>query len=196
MGFREYLKQLEAKGRLQKIAKPVSKRLEAAAILNELNEKPALFEKIKESEFRVAGNIFGTKESVADYLGVKVAELIPKITHAIEHPSKPEEVKNAACQEEEMKEVDLDKLPILFHCEKDGGNYISSGVFIIKDKEGIQNVDFHRAMQIGKNKFSIRVVRERHFDQLLKKHGELNVAACIGNSPNVLIAAATSVAFG
>ncbi|MFH1256401.1 MAG: UbiD family decarboxylase, partial [Candidatus Diapherotrites archaeon] len=47
-----------------------------------------------------------------------------------------------------------------------------------------------------KNKFSIRVVRERHFDQLLKKHGELNVAACIGNSPNVLIAAATSVAFG
>ncbi|HII54058.1 hypothetical protein COT30_02560 [Candidatus Micrarchaeota archaeon CG08_land_8_20_14_0_20_49_17] len=122
--------------------------------------------------------------------------LIPKITRAIEHPTKPEEVKSAPCQEVEFGEIDLDKLPILFHCEGDGGNYISSGVFITRDKDGIQNVDFHRAMQIGKNKFSIRVVRDRHFDQLLKKNEELNVAVCVGNAPNVLIAAATSVDFG
>lgn len=196
MGFREYLGKLEKSGKVAAIKKPVSKRLEAAGILNELNDRPALFEKIKESEFAVAGNIFATKEAIAGYFGIKVNELIPKMVNAIANPSKPEEAKKAACQEVAEEEVDLDKLPILFHCEKDGGNYISSGVFITKDKEGVQNVDFHRAMQIGKNKFAIRIVKDRHFDQLLKKNGELNVAVCVGNSPNVLIAAATSVELG
>ncbi|MBU1120891.1 MAG: UbiD family decarboxylase [archaeon] len=195
MGLREYIEALEKKDGLVKLSKPVSKKLEAAAILNELNEKPVLFEKIKESKFRVVGNLFGTKDAIADYFGIKPNELIPKMVNAIENPSKPEIIKKAACQEEEM-EVDLDKVPILFHCSKDGGNYISSGVLITKDKEGVQNVDFHRCMQIGKNKFSVRIVRKRHFDQLLNKQKELPVAVCVGNTPNVLLAAATSVEFG
>lgn len=195
MGLREYIEKLEKKGKLTKISKSVSKKLEAAAILNEFNEKPALFEKIKESEFGVVGNLFGTKDAIADYFGIKPNELIPKMVKAIENPSKPEIIKKAACQEEEMK-VDLNKLPILFHCARDGGNYISSGVLITRDKEGIQNVDFHRCMQIGKNKFSVRIVRKRHFDQLLNKQKELPVAVCVGNTPNVLLAAATSVEFG
>ncbi|MEW6295572.1 MAG: UbiD family decarboxylase [Candidatus Diapherotrites archaeon] len=195
MGFREYIKKIEGKGKLTIISKPVSKKLEASAILNELNEKSVLFEKIKESQFKVAGNLFGTKDAIADYFGIKPNELIPKIINAIENPSLPEVAEKAPCQEEEI-EVDLDKLPILFHCEKDGGNYISSGVLITKDKDGIQNVDFHRCMQIAKNKFSVRVVKDRHFDQLLKKNKELPVAVCIGNAPNVLIAAAISVELG
>jgi hypothetical protein len=31
-----------------------------------------------------------------------------------------------------MAQPDLDLLPILRHCEKDGGNYISSGVMITR----------------------------------------------------------------
>jgi UbiD family decarboxylase len=90
----------------------------------------------------------------------------------------------------------LDKLPILFHCEKDGGNYISSAVVITRDPDYGQNVDFHRAMQFSKDKFAIRVVRGRHFHQFLERNGELDVAFCIGNTPNVLIAGATSVDIG
>jgi UbiD family decarboxylase len=92
--------------------------------------------------------------------------------------------------------VDLGTLPILFHCARDGGNYISSGVVVAKDKEWGQNIDFHRMMQIGKNKFSVRVVKERHFDQYLKKNGEMDIAVCIGNGANVLVAAATSIELG
>jgi len=190
MSFRTHLEKLKG---LQKIKTPVSKRLEASAIINELNDKPVLFEKIKESEFKVAGNIFPTKQAVADYLGCKVSDLIPKITNAIENPSKPEEVKNAPCQEIEMKEVDLDKIPMLFHCANDGGNYISSGVVIAKSQEHGQNLDFHRCMQIGKNKMSVRIVRKRNFDIYLNEQKEMPIAVCIGNGANVLIAAATSV---
>jgi len=95
-----------------------------------------------------------------------------------------------------MGEIDLDKLPILFHCEKDGGNYISSGVVVAKDPEHGQNLDFHRMMQIGKNKFSVRIVAERHFDKFIRKNGKMPIAVCVGNGANVLLAAATSVALG
>jgi UbiD family decarboxylase len=90
----------------------------------------------------------------------------------------------------------LDELPILFHCANDGGNYISSGVIVSKSPEYGQNLDFHRCMQIGKNKFTVRIVKERNFDAFLKKQGELPIAVCVGNGAEVLVAAATSVEIG
>jgi len=196
MSFREFVGKLEKEGRLTKVAKPISKRLEISGVLKGMEPKPAVFISVKESKFAVAGNIFPTKDSVAEYLGIKTPELIPKLIHAIEHPSKPSVVAAAPCQELEMVEVDLDKLPILFHCDKDGGNYISSGVVVAKDAEHGQNLDFHRMMQIGKNKLSVRIVSDRHFDKFIKKNGRMPIAVCIGNGANVLLAAATSVALG
>lgn len=192
MSFRTYVGKLKE---LNVVKGEVSKKLEASAIINELVDQPVLFEKIKESEFKVAGNIFPTKKAVADYLGCKVSELIPTISNAIENPSKPEVVENGACQEVEM-EVDLDKLPILFHCEGDGGNYISSGVVIATHPTLGQNLDFHRSMQIGKDKFSVRIVKKRNFDTFLNEEKEMPIAICVGNGANVLVAAATSVEIG
>jgi len=193
MSFREHIEKLK---NLNRIKKPVSKKLEASAVINELVDKPVLFEKIKESEFRVCGNIFPTKQTVADYLGCGVNELIPTITRAIENPAKPEIIENAPCQEVEMKEIDLDKIPILFHCQNDGGNFISSGVVVAKDPEFGQNLDFHRSMQIAKNKFSVRIVKARHFDQFLERQKKMPMAICVGNGAEVLVAAATSVEIG
>jgi UbiD family decarboxylase len=155
-----------------------------------------LFEKMNESQYRVAGNIFPSKTSVADYLGCKPNELINVISKAIQNARPPEVVAQAPCQEVEISQVDLDKLPILFHCARDGGNYISSGVVVTKDKELGQNLDFHRMMQIAKDKFAVRIVKGRHFDQYLEKNGKLDIAVCVGNGANVLVAAATSVKAG
>jgi 2,5-furandicarboxylate decarboxylase 1 len=195
MGFRDFLGAAEAQGRAVKITLDVSKKLEASGILKELDGRPVVLDKINEYEFRVAGNVFSSKELVASYFGIKPAELIPKMVQAIENPTKPNIVSSAPCQEVEM-DVDLDRLPILFHCEKDGGNYISAGVVVAKDAEHGQNLDFHRMMQIGKNKFSVRIVASRHFDQFIKKNKKMPIAVCVGNGANVLLAAATSVALG
>jgi len=193
MTFRDFVEKLESNGKLTKIEKTVSKRLEASGLLKALENDVVLFNKIKESDLRVVGNIFSNKKLIADYFGIKTEDLIPKMINAIENPSKPNVVENAPCQEVEMDENDLDQIPILFHCQNDGGNYISSGVVITKHPEFGQNMDFHRCMQIGKDKFSVRVVGKRHFDQFLQDKRELSIAVCIGNSPNVLLAAATSV---
>jgi UbiD family decarboxylase len=51
-------------------------------------------------------------------------------------------------------------------------------------------------MQFSKTEMSVRVVRSRHFDTFLRELGQVDVAVCIGNAPNVLAAAATSVELG
>jgi UbiD family decarboxylase len=157
---------------------------------------PIMFSNVKESEFRVVGNVFCTKDAISSYFGVNPADLIPMLSKAIEKRSEPEAVSNAPCQEVIESDVDLDKIPILFHCDKDGGNYISSAVVVTRDPDYGQNLSFHRAMQFSKDKFATRIVRGRHFSKFLEKNGELDVAFCIGNTPNILIAGATSVDIG
>jgi 2,5-furandicarboxylate decarboxylase 1 len=51
-------------------------------------------------------------------------------------------------------------------------------------------------MQFSKDKFATRIVSGRHFHKFLEKNSELEVAFCIGNAPNILIAGATSVDIG
>ena len=196
MGFREYLKSIEQAGILRKVEGEVSKILEISSILKEMEPVPIIFNKIKESNFRVIGNLFCTKEVIASYFGVSSSDLIPMLSKAINKPSEPELVLKAPCQEIVESNIDLDDLPILYHCDKDGGNYISSAVVITRDPDYGQNMDFHRAMQFSKSKFSTRIVSGRHFHKFLEKNGELDVAFCVGNSPNVLIAGATSVDIG
>jgi 2,5-furandicarboxylate decarboxylase 1 len=196
MGFREYINKIDEEGLLHKVDIEVSKKLEIAGILKEIEPTPIIFNNVRESKFRVVGNVFCTKNVIASYFGVTPADLIPMLSKAIKERSKPEIVSDAPCQEVIEPNIDLGNLPILFHCEKDGGNYISSAVVITRDADYGQNMDFHRAMQFSNNKFSTRIVSGRHFHRFLEKNGELEVAFCIGNTPNVLIAGATSVDIG
>ena len=196
MILEEYIKDLQQNGKITTITERISKSLEIAGVLKSLEPQPVLFENVKESEFRVTGNLFCNKKQIADYFGITTEEIIPTLTRAIEKRSNPNQTDNAPCQEVVENQVNLDKLPILIHNKVDGGPYISSGVVVAADPEFGQNLDFHRAMQISKNKMVVRVVRGRDFHKFLERNGEVDVAFCIGNTPEVLIAAATSVETG
>ncbi len=196
MTLRRYLDQLREKQQFAQIKKPVSKNLEAAGLLKALEPNAVFLESIRDSEFPVAGNLFCTKQAFADYLGIPVVDIIPTLTHAIDHPTPPETILEAPCQEVVIDPPDLDRLPILFHCEGDGGNYISSGVMVSEHPKHGQNLDFHRCMQFSKTEMAVRVVKTRHFDIFLEDLGAVDVAVCVGLPPNILASAATSVALG
>ncbi|MBD3405775.1 MAG: UbiD family decarboxylase [Candidatus Lokiarchaeota archaeon] len=196
MILEKHIEQIKKQGKLTSVEKSISKKLEIAGVLKALEPTPVLFENLDDSEFRVTGNLFCTKSQIADYFGISIAELIPTLTKAIENRSRPEVIDSAPAQEVVRDEVNLDDLPILIHNEVDGGPYISSGVVVSKDPEFGQNLDFHRAMQISKDKMVARVVRGRDFYKYLERNGEVDVAFCIGNTPEILIAAATSVETG
>ena len=177
--------------------KEVSIDIETAAVLKTAEPTPLLFENVKGyPNYRVAGNIFSTKISIADYFGISTDLLIPRLTEAIDKRSMPEVIDNAPCQEIVLDKVDLDELPILKHNERDGGRYISSAVVVTKDPEYGQNLDFHRAMQYAKNRMSTRIIKGRDFYKFLERTGEVDAVYCVGNTPNILVAAATSVKTG
>jgi 2,5-furandicarboxylate decarboxylase 1 len=196
MSLRNYIHRLEAEKKLTRVSQPASKVLEISAVLKQLEPAPVLFDRVREAKFPVIGNLFCSKAAFADYFGIQVSQIIPFLSAAIRQRSPCEVIAVAPCQEVVLENPDLDKLPILFHCDGDGGNYISSGVVLAGHPVHGQNADFHRCMQFSKTEMSVRVVRNRHFDRFLNDLKTMDVAICIGNAPNVLAAAATSVDLG
>jgi len=196
MSLRGYLQDLEARAGLARVTAPISRTYEIAGVLKKLEPQPVLFENVVESRFRVVGNLLCSKAAFAGYFGLPVSAIIPTLAAAIERRSPPEVVSEAPCQEVVVANPDLDELPILRHCAGDGGHYITSGVVIARHPQYGQNVDFHRCMQFSKTGLAMRVVRGRHFDTFLNELGAVDIAMCIGAPPNVLAAAATSVALG
>ena len=198
MKFREFLNELDRKGKLTKIKEEVSTNYELAGIINTLQETPIFFEQIKESRIPVTAGLVSSKELVAEALSIKREQLLHKLSNAIENPLPlPKVVKKGECQEVVEREVDLTKLPIMRYTKKDGGKYVASAIAIVRDPELGRNTCFHRLMLLDKNRFVARIVEERGTDAALKKSsGELDIALCIGNSTAVLLAASTSLPKG
>lgn len=196
MTLRRYIQTLEQTQQMRHVQPPISKIYEIAGLLKATEPTPIWCEQVVESAFPVAGNLLCSKTRFADYLGIRPEQIIPTLVAAIAAPQPCPTVKEAPCQEVIITDPDLDTLPILRHCEFDGGNYISSGIFITKHPGYGQNVDFHRCMQFSSSELAVRVVRSRHFDTFLRDRQALDVAVCVGNAPHVLVAAATSVALG
>jgi len=198
--LRDFIEELQTKGELTKITKPVSVEYEMAGIIAANGEKPILFENVKESSIPVVAGLVSSKELICRSLGITKEQLLPKLLDAIEHPVAPNMVTKAPCQEvvESGADVDLTKLPIMRYTTQDGGRYIASAVSIVKDREtGIRNMCFHRLMLLGKNRFVARIVEHRGTDTILAKAGgELDIAICLGNSTATLLAAATSLPMG
>lgn len=196
--FRDFLAQLKKEGKLVELKKPASLKLELAGVLAALDGKPTYSEKIPELQgARVAGSIFSTRELICDYFGIKKDELIPKLIHAINNPSKPREIAAKDAPVLEISEqTDLLKLPIPVHAPKDGGAYFSSAVVIAKDRELGQNCSFHRMMVLDSKRAVARILH-RHLEEFINRNGgELDVAIVVGAPINVLLAAATSVELG
>ena len=185
MQLRDTIRVLEERGKLVRVTAPISKTYEIAGVLKRLEPTPVLFENVIESDFQVVGNLFCGKPAFADVFGVRLSEIIPTLTRAIENRSPCQVVEEGPCQEVVSLAPDLDALPILKHWPGDGGNYITSGVFVAAHPEYGQNVDFHRCMQFSKTEMAVRVVRSRHFDAFLQSQGEVDVAICVGNPLSV-----------
>ncbi len=196
MSFRTLIDRLRSQDSLLEVDTRISKTYQIAGLLKGIEPGSALFTHVSESPFRVAGNLLCSKAAFADYFGIPVSEIIPLLSKAIESPAPCQVVKDAPCQKVVITDPDLDSLPILRHCAEDGGNYISSGVFVTRHPTYGQNLDFHRCMQFSKNKMAVRVVKGRHFDLFLQDLKQVDVAVCVGVSPAVLVAAASSVELG
>lgn len=194
MSFRQAIELLKQDS--LEISRPASRKFEIAALLKQLEPRSVFFENEAETHRRVVGNLFCDKHAFGRVFATPASQLLTRLSDAIEHPTSPQVVSKAPCQEEVNYQPDLDDLPIILHFPSDGGPYITSGVVICRHPRYGQNLDFHRMMVFDKDKMAVRIVRDRHFDRYLQDLKEMEVAVCIGVAPNILLAAATSVAIG
>jgi UbiD family decarboxylase len=193
--MRGFLAELDGSGDLLHVRRKVSTKHEIAAVAQKLDGKPVIFEKIKESEiYKVALGICGTRDNLARALGVKTDQLLERALDAIENPVPFQTTKKAPCQEVVEDEVDLRKVPILTHCEFDGGPYATAGIVVAKDEEFGYNASYHRLMLLGKDRVAARIL-PRHLDEFLKR-GNRKVSITFGNHPAFLFAAAVSCEIG
>jgi 2,5-furandicarboxylate decarboxylase 1 len=190
MFLRPFLKQLEEQDKLVRISKEVSVKYEIANIMYSLNEKPVIFEKVKGYEFPVFGGITSDRDIIAQGLGTTKEQLLFKLVDALRHPTLPEVVPTGSCQEVVVRDPDISKLPLLFHVAGDGGRYATATVATIKDPQTGRNVAYHRLMEMGKNRFTARLIKGRQTRTTYDKTSDdLEMAVCIGNSISVMIAA-------
>ena len=190
MNLREFLSTLEKEKQLIRIKKEVSIKYEIANIIYSLDEKPVIFDNVKGCPFKIFAGITSDRDIIAKGLGTTKDQLLFKLVDALRNPKEPEIIDKAPCQEVVIKDPDLSKIPLLFHLDGDGGRYGSATVATIKDPETGRNVCYHRLMEIGKNKFTARLIKKRQTRTTYDKtDGDIEMAVCVGNSVAVMVAA-------
>jgi UbiD family decarboxylase len=191
------LRDLLAKMRdVVKVDEDVSLDLEVSRILMEDQTRPVLFSKLH--GMRAAGNLWSTRERIAEAMQIKKEQLIPMMLEAMAHPAPPKQVGDAPFMDDVRQEFDLTSLPIPKYFPGDQGRYITSAV-AVAEFEGKRNVSFHRMYLLDKRSFALRLV-PRHLYTMWKgaqaKGRDLPVAFCMGLCPPILLAAATSTDYG
>lgn len=193
--MRSFLEELSTTGDLHRVRRGISVRYELAAVARRLDGTPVLFEKVKESkDYRVASGVCSSRSALAQSLNMSADRILDKILEGIDNPKQFKVAKSGPCQEVVEEDVDLRRIPILTHCEKDGGPYITSGVVIARDDEYGYNSSFHRMMLLGRDRLAIRVL-PRHLDEFIRR-GDREVGIAIGNHPAFLFASAVSCEIG
>jgi 4-hydroxy-3-polyprenylbenzoate decarboxylase len=164
----DFINTLEKKEQLRRIKVEVDSELEITEIVDRVSKEygPALlFENVKNSNYPVLINAFGTYERMnlalevekIDDIANDIIELldvssyislmnkiksIPKLTRMLK--VFPKKISHAPCQEI-IEDADLDTLPVLKCWPEDGGRFMTLPLVITKDPEtGMQNMGMYR----------------------------------------------------
>lgn len=212
----EFIDALDKAGELIRIKEYVDPKLEIAEITDRISKsgnggKALLFENTGYA-FPVLMNAYGSEKRMCMALGVQHLDDISKEIEALfKLLTKPKEsildklnllpklnqfaswmpkVKSGrgACQEIQMVNPDLSKLPVITCWPKDGGPFITLPVIHTKDPNtGIRNVGMYRMQVFGPTLTGMHwhkhKVSAKHFNEYKKAGKRMPVAVALGGDP-------------
>src|SRR5574341_747079 len=213
--LRQYLKTLEDKGKLFRIAKEVDKDWELAAVAKLVFRKipderrPALmFEKVKGLSLPVVTGVLGASREVyalALETDLNFEEIYRRWSKAQAAPVPPVVVPRGPCQEivQRGDEVDLMRLPVpVWTVPHDPAPYFTSPYVIARDPEtGVTNMGTYRMQLKGKRKTGIYFGNNlqdlrRIIDKNEKQKRSTPVAVVLGADPVIGLTSVSKVPFG
>ncbi len=194
--LRAFIEQARRDHALVEIDEIIDPVYEAAHMARRFDGRPVLFTHLKNYPgWRTVVGALSSREGIAAALGVAKPDVLHALAGALAEPQ-PNPMWEGGpppCQQIIIDDVDLDAIPIFKHLPTDGGPYVTSGVAIINDPDFGPNACFHRLMVTGPRTFTARIVEGRGtHTALMKSGGDLPIAICIGNSPQVMLAASMS----
>jgi len=187
------------------IDRRVSLDFELAAVAKHLDgKKAAYFTDVENHHVPVVAGVASTRQMFAEACETTNYGLIQRFTEAVENPRECSYVERSAATVKEnvlLKDVDLMRLlPIPVHHEEDSGNYVTAGLFIVRDPETRkQNVSIHRLQVAGKDRFTALILARHthHVHQQAEERDEaLDCAIVIGVDPVTMLASQASTRFG
>lgn len=167
--------------------------------------KALLFNNVKGHHLPVLANVFGTRRRLDLALNLPIGEsregfVMDRWKKSIKPIVFDDD---APCHEVSHtgEGVDLDKLPIPWHNEGDGGRYISIGILVTKDPDGqVHNLSYARVQVREKAGGGIQITPNKHarlYMEAYHARGQaMPFAIVIGGDPVLQVAAAASPPFG
>ncbi|MBW1675887.1 MAG: UbiD family decarboxylase [Deltaproteobacteria bacterium] len=203
--LRSCVELFKSEDRLLLVEREVDPKFELPAVMKAAEGlgKVILFKKVKGSGFPVINNLFGSRDMLALLFETTREHVVNEWIERLKNPIEPRLISAGPVKEvvKQGVEVNLEELPMVTHCSKDAGPYITAGVVVAKDPDtGIRNVSVNRMQYKGKARLGIRMMPPQHLgiihDKCERKGKPLEIAVAIGNHPFDVLAAATTVSYG
>ena len=199
--MRDFLRMLEKAGKIRSVNCEVDPTFELAAVVKAAQAATTdavLFNKVKGSRLPVVSNLYSDEERLAQILGVEPSQFGEGWWRAMQ--CLPEMQENAFLPvpaDPDLTQLKLADLPHITWHEKDGGPYISAGIFYARDPEtNVGNLSFCRSLMMGDRLISCFVPFHDLADYQRRAEAlgrTLEVAVLIGPPPEVFLAACASL---
>ncbi len=204
--LREFLDFLRNRGELKICDREVDTRIEIAKVTDKSSKTggPAiLFTNVKGFQTNVVTGLFGTIDRGFLMIDSTKYDGYKKMARGLEKLIPPKVVNDGPCKEVIRKgsDVDLYKIPVLRHHEKDSHLYITTANCRVKDPDtGICNTSINRIAVQEKDRLSIQSNLPHQLAVMAGKYLEKGkicpIAIAIGLDPALLIAAACGIPAG
>lgn len=202
--MRSYLERLRARGALVEVVREVDPKHELAAVTDAVQRrlgKPLLFHNVAGTELPVLTNIYGSRERLAEILGIAPGDFCRKWNDLVNlAPDLPEPVREVDPEPLGLIDCRLSDLPLITYAEHDGGPYFTSAMFVAKEPDtGVANLSFHRSMYVSDTELRCRLAPRHHltmYHEKAEQRGEpLEAAMLIGPPPTLFLSAAAPVPY-
>ena len=189
------------------VDREVDPEFELPAVLRKLqdeNRYPAVFfNKVKGSKFPVLSNLFASSNRLALAFGIDADNRVEGYLAKEDRLKASKTVRKAPVHENVFigRKADLTKLPVITHCEKDAGPYLTSAVCIVKDHDsGAYDLGIFRLQLKSRNRLAVLYGAASKAARLITKNEQegkpTEIALFVGHHPAAILSSQTKVPFG
>jgi 2,5-furandicarboxylate decarboxylase 1 len=194
--LRHFLRRVEeaAPELFQRVTREVSARWELSAVQKRLQadgKLPVLvFDRVVGHSMPVVTNLFASKRHLALAIETTPDRVIERFAEAQEKRIPPREVQAGPVKDVIAKgeRADLTSLPLVTHCEKDRGPYLTAGVTIVRDPDsGKLNAGIYRNLYLSPKALTMNLAPLSHGAEVVQKAEakgrHVEAAIVIGHHP-------------